>query len=487
MVVSRQAGRPVVLAGGTGALFGLVELAFAPATQPSVGVTALDVGLGVVGLALGHALLAWFGRRLGSRAPLVPVLAWSLIWGPELAREAALWVGLGAIPALALLAVGWWRPRVAVVACLLGALPWAAAGPALATCGACQDVVLVTVDTVRADAGLLAAAGADNDEWRTGRAIAAAPWTPPAMHSIFLGEPVSVHGAGVDSPDGVSGRAPGAEGLVEALRTRGYRAAAFVGNPHLRPSAGFARGFSTWSHVARAPAPLLVLRSGRLALRRWLRRSPPSTTIDAELIMAARRWLAGSRPGARFLWLHLMGPHAWTREDPRGAPVVDDSPAARRERYAGHVEVVGRALRGLWTDVPADALVILMSDHGELLGEDGTWGHGRSLSPVLLETPIAIRGPRVPAEPETVRATSIRSAVLSWADGGDARLAVGEGARLGGVRGAPTVAGVWRQGSVRSSSVEAAPGVVPAPLEPAERTALEQLGYLDAGEGSPEP
>jgi len=487
MGLSRQVGSPALLAGGIGALFSLVELAFAPATQPSVGVTALDVGLGVVGLAGGHALLAWLGRRLGSRAALVPVLAWSLIWGPDLAREAALWVGLGAIPVLGLLAIGLWRPRVAAMASLLGALPWAAAGPALATCGACPDVVLVTVDTVRADAGLLTAAGADQDGWRTGRAIAAAPWTPPAMHSIFLGQPVSVHGAGVDSPEGVSGRAPQAEGLVEALRARGYRAAAFVSNPHLRPSAGFARGFSTWSHVSRAPAPLLVLRTGRLALRRWLGRFPPSTTTDAELIMAARRWLTGSRPGARFLWLHLMGPHAWTREDPHGEPAVDDSPAARRARYTGHVEVAGRALRALWTDVPADALVVLLSDHGELLGEDGAWGHGRSLSPLLLETPIAIRGPRVPAEPLTVRATSIRSAVLSWVDGGDARLAVGEGARLGGVRGSPTVTGVWRHGSVRSVSVEAVPGGAPAPLEVTERRELEQLGYLDAGEGRPAP
>jgi hypothetical protein len=482
---SSDTARAVALAAAAGGTFALLELAFAPATRPSVGVGASMIVAGVLAMVVAHGAVAWLARRLGARAALVPVALWAAVWGPELARELGQPGVFGGLAPLLLVALGRWRPGAAVGVALLGALPWAAPRPGLARCGGCGDIVLVTVDTVRADAGLPAAAAADSGAWVTAEAITAAPWTPPAVHSLFLGRPVGEHGAGVEREGAVTGRAGEHPGLVEALRERGYRAAGFVSNPHLRQEAGFGRGFSTWAHADRAPAPLLLLRTGRLGLRRWLGARPDSVATDAALVASARRWLASTPPGGRFVWLHLMGPHAWPGVE--GAPTDAAAEAAARDRYAEHVQRVGGQLAELWPAVPDDALVVLTSDHGEALGEGARWGHGHALDAVLLRVPLAVRGPRVAALPGTARLTGVRAALESWAAGGEARFAVGEGARVAGVRGSPEVGGRWRAGRVSLGPRTAPPQAPVAPLSAADRTALERLGYLQGAgaEGTP--
>ena len=237
-----------LIAAGAGAAFAALEILFEPATRPPLGVSEGMLIGGAATLAAMHGgIAAATARTLGRRAPLVPVVLWAMVWGPELARSAGHPAWLGVVAPVGLLFVGLMRPHAALAIALFGALPWNAPGPALAECGACDDVVLVTVDTVRADSGLLRLAGIGPPEWQVGTAVSAAPWTPPAMHSLFLGAPVEQHGAGVERAEDVSGR-QGGHRPREALRTRGYRTAAFASNPHLRPSAGFRDGFSTWAH-----------------------------------------------------------------------------------------------------------------------------------------------------------------------------------------------------------------------------------------------
>jgi hypothetical protein len=45
---------------------------------------------------------------------------------------------------------------------------------------------------------------------------------------------------------------------------------------------------------------------------------------------------------------------------------------------------------GLWEE----ALVAVVADHGELLGEGGWWGHGYRLDPALVEVPLLVKWPR---------------------------------------------------------------------------------------------
>lgn len=471
-----------------GAGFAAVELLAAPAARPSVGVDAAEVLAGVLLLAGLHAAFAALGRRLGRRSVVVPVVLWAMVWGPEQARERGMAPAIGWLAPLALGVVGARWPAAAAAGALLGAIPFGVPEPSAARCRTCPDIVLVTVDTVRADAGLIEAAGAAG--WSTGTAVAAAPWTPPSLHSLFLGAPVEHHGAGEEEGGGVRGRPPGAVGLASDLEGLGYTTAAFVSNPHLRAEAGFAEGFGAWAHTDRAPAPLLLLRTGRMGLARWLGWRPSARARDADLITAATTWLDATPPGGRFMWVHLMGPHAWPRVgDADRTPDGGQAGAGRHARYAGLVGSVGGALRGLWGHIPPTATVVLTSDHGELLGEEGAWGHGRSLDPILLEVPLAVRGPALAVPAGGARLTGLRAALRSVAEGQARGMPGADGTRLGGVRGAPGARGMWWRGGVLTLPAAAParrpPGV--APLGASDRAALQALGYLDGTDGEPDP
>lgn len=109
-----------------------------------------------------------------------------------------------------------------------------------------------------------------------------------------------------------------------------------------------------------------------------------------------------------FGWLHFMEPHH--PYDPHGARVsrdyanrlsrqavagrVDpDSPEADtvRELYRREVEELDVALRRLFEGVPEDTRVVFLADHGELLGEDDTFGHPGLLHPLLHHVPFGTR------------------------------------------------------------------------------------------------
>lgn len=63
--------------------------------------------------------------------------------------------------------------------------------------------------------------------------------------------------------------------------------------------------------------------------------------------------------------------------------------ARLREAQGDGLAAIGRALRGAVLDgvVPGDAWVVVTSDHGELFGEDGCFGHGPFPHHKLLEVP----------------------------------------------------------------------------------------------------
>lgn len=107
-----------------------------------------------------------------------------------------------------------------------------------------------------------------------------------------------------------------------------------------------------------------------------------------------------------FGWLHFMEPHH--PYDPHSAPVARDyanrisrkavSDRVRgeeadlvRELYRRECEELDLELRRLYDAVPDDTEAIFCADHGELLGEDGTWGHPGLLHPVLHHVPFATK------------------------------------------------------------------------------------------------
>ncbi|WP_254769078.1 sulfatase-like hydrolase/transferase [Salinilacihabitans rarus] len=126
---------------------------------------------------------------------------------------------------------------------------------------------------------------------------------------------------------------------------------------------------------------------------------PADDVIEAFLdeVEGRERW---------FGWLHLMEPHH--PYDPDGADVSRataqrvsrrvlagrgsaDDEALVRDLYRREVVDLDRKLARLWAAVPDDARVVFCADHGELLGEDGLWGHPGEMRPELLGVPFGTR------------------------------------------------------------------------------------------------
>lgn len=107
-----------------------------------------------------------------------------------------------------------------------------------------------------------------------------------------------------------------------------------------------------------------------------------------------------------FGWLHFMEPHH--PYDPYSSPVARDR-ANRlsrravadqlapentnlvRELYRREVEELDIELRRLYESIPEDTEVLFAADHGELLGEDDTWGHPGMLHPLLHHVPFGTK------------------------------------------------------------------------------------------------
>lgn len=107
-----------------------------------------------------------------------------------------------------------------------------------------------------------------------------------------------------------------------------------------------------------------------------------------------------------FSWLHFMEPHH--PYDPDGSELSraqaqgltrkvlagggDTSDRERvRELYRLEVAELDEKLATLWDHIPEDTRVVFCADHGELLGEDGMWGHPGEMRPELLRVPFGTK------------------------------------------------------------------------------------------------
>lgn len=409
--------------------------------DPPLGLSELGLGLLGLGLLYGIPSLA-----RPPRAVLLGALAWAAVWGPEAARGGGLSPSWGWAAVLLLGLVGLPRPRLALGLSVVGALATPAlraARPDSLPVGASEglhrnvttvtpeysvnrpDILLITVDTVRADGGLRPGCSEGATQGQGGAiegwthyssAVAAAPWTLPSFHSLFTGEPVVEHGGGLPTAAGFTTRAPGHPSFVSALAAAGYRTEAWVSNPHLRVENGFAEGFARWNHSDRARDPVTFTHaafglwsrlSGRVHDRVRLER-------DERLVEGALASLRGPGDAPRFTWVHLLGPHEYRRM-PLGRDAGED-PAGWRAAWQDNVQATCRLTDHLIAAAPPGVVIALTSDHGEAFGEGGHFGHGSALDDAQLLVELSLRpgtapGRRIEAPvPLTALADSLLSA-----------------------------------------------------------------------------
>jgi arylsulfatase A-like enzyme len=208
--------------------------------------------------------------------------------------------------------------------------------------------------------------------------------------------------------------------VAEVLASRGFATAGFVGNLNYTHSfSGLRRGFVVYDEHRRsllqvvfstpflqplvlrralrahAPAPL-----ARLLSRVSMRVEPPywavEQKLDGSITDAFLDWQSGLAGQPFFAFLNYYNAHQyWAPEDFKMRFGPDSSLAARYERAIAYLDAeVQRALDGLRArGVLDNTLVILTSDHGELLGEHGLYDHGNGLYLPSLHVPLVMRYP----------------------------------------------------------------------------------------------
>lgn len=97
-----------------------------------------------------------------------------------------------------------------------------------------------------------------------------------------------------------------------------------------------------------------------------------------------------TRPGPRFLWVHLFEPH-----EPYEPHAAHDFGSLPVDRYDGEIaaadETLGAIVRVVRDHDPR-AVVIVSADHGEAFGEHGSTHHGTTVHDEQIHVPLVIEG-----------------------------------------------------------------------------------------------
>ncbi len=275
--------------------------------------------------------------------------------------------------------------------------------PALMTGGGKPDVILVTIDTLRADA--LGFAG--NTRVKTPfldrlaadgivltNAHAHNVVTLPSHVNILTGLYPYQHG--VHDNAGFRLEAKN-ETLATMLHRVGYTTGAFVGAYPLDARYGLNAGFDVYDdNYGKGAASLDFTNQER----------PAGAVLEA-----AARWWRANEGKPRFVWIHLYDAHAPYRPPEPFATEYASNP------YLGEVAAIDHTLGAQLApiiDADRNALVIVTADHGEGLGEHGELTHGLFAYEATLKIPLIVRAPGTPhrVEPAYVRHVDIVPTVL---------------------------------------------------------------------------
>ncbi|MEO8276088.1 MAG: sulfatase-like hydrolase/transferase [Thermoanaerobaculia bacterium] len=249
-------------------------------------------------------------------------------------------------------------------------------------------VILISIDTLRSDrlpqynhrtgpADLVTPAieRLAHDGLLFEHAFAEVPLTLPSHTSILTGDLPPVHGVRDNIGFAVdSQRTPL---LQQRLRDRGYATGAAVSAEVLAKRTGIAAGFDLFDE----PSPAA---NGGAAAR-------TAERAGAEAVRGAIGFLAGAGSRPFFLFLHLYEPHA---------PYRPPEPFRSRYRdpYDGEIATADALVADLLAELDRRglynrSLIVLLSDHGEGLGDHGEDEHGLLLYREALQVPLIVKLP----------------------------------------------------------------------------------------------
>jgi choline-sulfatase len=252
-----------------------------------------------------------------------------------------------------------------------------AASVGLVTAQESTPVILISIDTLRADH--LSAYGyrklqtPNIDSFAQQGTIftevsSQIPLTLPSHTSLFTSTYPSENGI----EENAEVVPAGAVTLASVLRSHGYRTAAFVGSNILDRASGLDQGFDEYDSPFGGAR---VRRDGALVLR------------------AANAWLAAHRNQPAFVFVHLFDLHTPYALAP--AKGSNEPEPAGYDRELGYIDqLLGRFRQSLiengwWKK----SLVFVLADHGESLGDHGELSHGYFIYRSTLHVPLIVHWP----------------------------------------------------------------------------------------------
>jgi len=268
----------------------------------------------------------------------------------------------------------------------LGLLSLFLAVPLPAAAASKPNLVLITLDSVRADRmGFLGAKGSLTPNLNLlaaqsivfDHAYAQAPSSVVSHATILTGSyPQSI---GVSEIGGTL--APTLPYLPDLLKAQGYRTAAFVGSIDLDPRNGLAQGFDRAFDVYDADFRPVIPGDPR----------PPATErTGAQVVSRAMTWLGRNAQEPFFLWVHISDANA--RASYNAAITAADS-------------AVGKLLAALGAQkLAACTAIIVVADHGQSLGAHGESTHGIFLYDETIHVPLLVK--QSDAQPTAIRVTA---------------------------------------------------------------------------------
>ena len=275
-------------------------------------------------------------------------------------------------------------PSILATLALVYTVATGRASPAPGTQRNLPSVILISVDTLRADHlgcyGYRHVQTPHIDALTQGGTLftqvnAQVPLTFPSHASLLTSRFPFADGI----EDNGEQLEPNAVTIATVLRSRGYRTAAFVGSFVLDRRFGLSQGFDVYD----SPFEVSSIR---------VRDPGEIKRPGEEVVKAASEWVDKNSSGPFFVFLHLYDLHTPYYLPPRF-----------RERY-GHSgydgqlaymdEVLGEFLQSLDQQGLRDnVLLVFTSDHGEGLGEHAEGAHGYFIYQSTLWVPLIFRWP----------------------------------------------------------------------------------------------
>jgi len=174
---------------------------------------------------------------------------------------------------------------------------------------------------------------------------------------------------------------PGAVTLATVLHSQGYRTAAFIGTAFMEKQMGLDQGFEFYD------APFNYDAFSPMSGSMFLGATPGSPNAGKDrrdgalVIRSARQWLSSNAGQPLFAFVHLFDMH---KPYDHGY----DGQLAYVDKLIGVFKQSLQQL-GLWDK----ALVVLVADHGESLGDHGESSHGYFIYESTLRVPLIIHWP----------------------------------------------------------------------------------------------